>query len=267
LGVPEIQPKKPSDNFAKVYTTILESSIARDYHLRHFFEDMLKLADWKTGIVDMTPEAIGRRINLPESEVIAFLKRLEEEDGMDKSGVAGGRRIVLLDSHRSWGWQIVNYMAYRTIRTASERREYMRTYMKDYREKKAEPKKVRPKKVASTYRDDEARYLNAERNGSLQEDPGQNGLDSVARMKAARAQQVSVAGQTPDAQPLRVDFPQPSGADRNVVNTLRQCEKIDPATIRVSPAAAPASIPANPEPRGPGGILMANLGAPGAVGR
>jgi hypothetical protein len=56
-------------------------------------------------------------------------------------------------------------------------------------------------------------------------------LDRDAIAQAER-EQVSVAA------------PNGPGADRNVVNTLRQCEKIDPATIQVSPAAAPASIPA-----------------------
>ena len=51
--------------FVKVFEHILDSSIADDYELRHFFEDMLKLADWKTGVVDMTESAIARRLNFP----------------------------------------------------------------------------------------------------------------------------------------------------------------------------------------------------------
>lgn len=125
-----------AEPFAKVYVQILESSIARDYHLRHFFEDLLKLANWRTGVVDMTPEAIGRRINLPEKDVRAFLKRLEAPDEMDKSGVADGRRIELVDTHRSWGWHIVNFTAYRLARNADDRREYMKDYQRQYRAKK-----------------------------------------------------------------------------------------------------------------------------------
>ena len=138
--------KAASDQFAKVHISILDSSIAKDYKLRHFFEDMLKLADWRTGIVDMTTEAIGRRLNMPESEVLKFIPRLEKPDDLDKSGVEDGRRIIRLSENRTWGWQIVNFLPYRNIRVASERREYMRQYQAEARAKKKEAAGFKPRK-------------------------------------------------------------------------------------------------------------------------
>lgn len=121
--------------FVKVFEQILDSSIAENYELRHFFEDMLKLAD-VTGVVDMTPEAIARRINLPLERVLPLLDELARPDPKSRSKVKEGRRIVALDSHRDWGWIIVNYQHYRSIRDEASRREYNRDAKQRERAKK-----------------------------------------------------------------------------------------------------------------------------------
>jgi hypothetical protein len=89
--------------FVKVFSQIFDSSIAENYELRHFFEDMLKLADID-GVVDMTPEAISRRINLPFEKVVEFLAELMKPDEKSRSPEHDGRRIIPLDSHRDWVW-------------------------------------------------------------------------------------------------------------------------------------------------------------------
>lgn len=111
--------------FVKVFSQILDSSISANYELRHFFEDMLKLAD-RCGIVDMTPEAIARRINLPPDKVLAHLAELEQPDPSSRSAASQGRRITRLHQECSWGWQIVNYLSYRAIRSDDDRKEYNR---------------------------------------------------------------------------------------------------------------------------------------------
>lgn len=111
--------------YVKVFEQILDSSIASNYELRHFFEDMLKLSD-KTGVVDMTPEAIARRINLPLERVLPLLCELGKPDPKSRSQAEYGRRIVLVDSHRDWGWIVVNYEHYRRIRSQEDRRAYNR---------------------------------------------------------------------------------------------------------------------------------------------
>lgn len=132
----------PSDDFVKVYAQILESSIASNYELRHFFEDMLKLADWRTGIVDMTTEAIGRRINLSVEKVEQWIGELEKPDLKSRCPDKEGRRLVRLDEHRDWGWQIVNYEAYRITRCASERKEYNRRKQAEWRARKKEAETI-----------------------------------------------------------------------------------------------------------------------------
>ena len=120
--------------FAKVFSSIFDSTLAENYTTRHIFMDLLVLAD-KTGQVDMTLEAIARRINVPLEIVQKAIIDLCKPDVNSRHGKADGRRLVLLDDHRSWGWQIVNFTRYRDTRNEDARREYMRTYMQERRKR------------------------------------------------------------------------------------------------------------------------------------
>lgn len=126
--------------YAKVFTQIFDSSIAENYEVRHVFEDMLKLADC-TGVVDMTAEAISRRINLPLEKVLFGLSELMKADPRSRSHEHEGRRLLPLDSHRDWGWQIVNYLHYRQVKDEETRRVYFRDAKRRQRAK--DPKKNR----------------------------------------------------------------------------------------------------------------------------
>lgn len=96
------------------------------------FQQLIVLAD-KEGSVDMTPEAIARRTTIPLDVIKLGLEALALPDPESRSPAEAGRRIVPLSDGRAWGWRIVNYDHYRKMRTAEERREYMRQYMRGYR--------------------------------------------------------------------------------------------------------------------------------------
>lgn len=112
--------------FIKVFSQILDSTIADDWQVRHVFEDLLKLAEYKTGVIDMTPKAISRRTGIPLEIVLRAIDNLSQPDPGSRSIDEEGRRIVLLDKHRTWGWKIVNYEHYRNIRDEDDRRAYFR---------------------------------------------------------------------------------------------------------------------------------------------
>lgn len=135
--------------FAKVYSQIFASSIAENYTTRHVFMDMLVLAD-SEGVVDMTMSAISRTTNVPIEIVEAAIKELSEPDTASRSPLEDGRRIALVDSHRDWGWRIINYDHYRSLRDEEARRSYNRNYMRDYREKTKPVKDVKKRKKSST---------------------------------------------------------------------------------------------------------------------
>ncbi|MEO5802569.1 MAG: hypothetical protein ABIR24_03500 [Verrucomicrobiota bacterium] len=102
--------------FAKVFQQILDSSVATDYLVRLVFEDFLKLSD-SDGIVDITPDAISRRTNVPLEIVLSGISELEGPDKTSRTPDNEGRRIIRLDAHRDWGWRIVNFHKYRQSAT------------------------------------------------------------------------------------------------------------------------------------------------------
>lgn len=126
--------------FVKLFDQIFDSSIASNSTVRHIFMDLLIMAD-SDGVVDMTDDAIARRSNVPLETIQKAIKTLSSPDPRSRSGVEDGRRIVPLDAHRDWGWQIVNYQHYRGLRTEESRREYFR----EYRRKEREAKRPKPK--------------------------------------------------------------------------------------------------------------------------
>jgi hypothetical protein len=132
--------RRPLVMYAKVFRQILDSSISEDYLTRHVFMDLLLLADPK-GIVDMTPQSIARATNVPLQIVTDAIKKLMEPDLDSRSNEDDGRRLILLDPPRTWGWIIVNFQKYRSIQNEESRREYHKHYDADrYREKR----KLRP---------------------------------------------------------------------------------------------------------------------------
>lgn len=97
--------------------------------------DLLVLAD-SDGVVDMTHEAIARVTNVPLDEVTKYITELGAPDAKSRSKVEAGRRIILIDSHRDWGWKIVNYQHYRAIRDEESRRAYFRDKQREHRKSK-----------------------------------------------------------------------------------------------------------------------------------
>lgn len=115
--------------FAKVFAQIFDSSIAEDYLIRHVFMDLLVLADMN-GTVDMTLAAIARRTNVPIDIISRAIANLSNPDRTSRSDDEQGRRLVPLDTHREWGWQIVNYQKYREMLDNDARRSYFREYQR-----------------------------------------------------------------------------------------------------------------------------------------
>lgn len=119
--------------YAKVFSQIFDSSIADDYELRHFFMDLLVLAD-SDGVVDMTETSIAARTRIPVGKVKNHLVTLCDADERSRTKTDNGRRLKLIDDHRDWGWLIINYDKFRDIASDLQRREKTRLRTKKYRE-------------------------------------------------------------------------------------------------------------------------------------
>lgn len=104
------------------------------------------------GTVDKHFRAIAEETGLPIERVKAAIEVLESPDPESRSPEEEGARIVRLDEHRVWGWQVVNYGKYRAIRSEDDRAEQNRLAQQRWREKhkkskptSAEGKQDKPK--------------------------------------------------------------------------------------------------------------------------
>lgn len=122
--------------YGKLFTSIFDGTLHGRFEATVTMMALIALAD-RDGIVDMTPQAIISRSGWPERIVLVGLAELSAPDPESRSSDEGGRRIVLLDEARAWGWRLVNYAHYRAIRTADERRAYQREYFRRKRSKAA----------------------------------------------------------------------------------------------------------------------------------
>lgn len=73
---------------------------------------LLALAD-KNGVIDMTPQYISSVTGMPTHDLLACIGRFMQPDEFSRSQESDGRRLVLVDPQRSWGWRIVNFAHYR----------------------------------------------------------------------------------------------------------------------------------------------------------
>lgn len=122
--------------YGKIFASMYDGTLATrgPWQALVTFQQMIVLAE-PDGTVDMTPEALSRRTTIPIDIINIGLAALEQPDNQSRSDEQDGRRIVRLDPERPWGWRIVNHGHYRSIRTAEERREYMRQYQRKRRRK------------------------------------------------------------------------------------------------------------------------------------
>ena len=102
------------------------------------FQQMIILAD-QDGTVDFTPEALSATTSIPLDILKEGLTLLEAPDQSSRTPDEEGRRIVRIDPERPWGWHIVNYQKYRSIRTAEDRREYHRQYWHKRKDNQSQP--------------------------------------------------------------------------------------------------------------------------------
>src|SRR5262245_22814697 len=95
--------------FAKIYTTILDSSIwEEELHVRVVWIAVLTLADAR-GMVEASVVGLTRRANVTRAQCEDALQRLKAPDPNSKSPENEGRRIEDVKG----GWLILNYRAYR----------------------------------------------------------------------------------------------------------------------------------------------------------
>ncbi len=121
--------------YAKLFSRIAQSSLMEEQlETRYCFMMLLAIADIEGDVIG-TDVAIARSINVPLEVFQSSIAALMQPDPQSNSKVLDGRRIVNSDNGR--GYRIVNYKEYRAIKTAEEKRTYMREYMRERRKANA----------------------------------------------------------------------------------------------------------------------------------
>lgn len=125
--------------YGKLFTQMYDGTLASSgvWQALVTFQQLVILAD-KKGQVDMTLDAIARRTTIPIDILEKGIAALSKPDPDSRSEAEEGRRIVLLEPSRTWGWRLVNHAHYRAMRTEDERREYHRNYARTTRAAKRE---------------------------------------------------------------------------------------------------------------------------------
>lgn len=129
-------------DFAKVYSTILDSSVwGESKDVKILWITLLAMGANTGGLVEASVGGLARRAGLTREECEVALAVLLSPDPDDKSGVDEGRRIQ--ETER--GWRITNHNFYRDFRTDAQ----VQNAERQQRFRNNHPKPKKPKTAAS----------------------------------------------------------------------------------------------------------------------
>jgi len=120
--------------YGKIFESMYDGTISVNWKALVTFQQMIVLCD-SDGILDMTPPAISRRTNIPLDIIEEGIEFLQKPDPYSRSKAEEGRRIVLIDADRSWGWRIVNHKYYRDLASREDKKEKDRLRIAEKRNK------------------------------------------------------------------------------------------------------------------------------------
>ena len=136
--------------YAKLFASLYQGTLRGKSHEILVFTNLIAHCD-KEGFVDKHFRAIAEETGLTVDEVKAAISELEKPDDESRSLDLDGRRIIRIDDHRNWGWQVVNFLKYRSIRDEETRRETWRKSQSKRRQHMSTP--VNTSQPPSTHTD------------------------------------------------------------------------------------------------------------------
>lgn len=115
--------------YAKLFESLTDSTVwALPHHVRVVWVTILAKAD-RTGYLAMSVYMLARSSNVTLSECEEALALFQSPDPHSRTKEHEGRRLVAGPD----GWQVVNYVKYRNMRSEEERREYRAEWMRKHR--------------------------------------------------------------------------------------------------------------------------------------
>lgn len=107
--------------YGKVFASLWDGSLYGQSDPQLVFLFLIARADRK-GFVDVGFQAIAGPTGLSLERVRAAVAVLEAPDPQSRTPDLDGARLERIDSHRDWGWRIVNHAHYRELRDEDTRR-------------------------------------------------------------------------------------------------------------------------------------------------
>lgn len=118
--------------FTKLFSSITTSSIwNEDNNTRILWVTMLAMSN-KDGYVSASVGGLAHEARISKDDCEKSLQVLSSPDDDSRSKEFDGRRIEVVDG----GFQLLNHGKYRAMRSEEERKEYMKSYMAEYRRTK-----------------------------------------------------------------------------------------------------------------------------------
>lgn len=108
--------------YGKIFDSMYEGTLYGHWQAIVTMQQLIVLCN-ADGIIDMTPQAIAARTSIPLEIIKEGLRVLSEPDNESRTPGSDGRRIELIDSHRSWGWVLINHQKYKMMVSHEEKRE------------------------------------------------------------------------------------------------------------------------------------------------
>lgn len=120
-----------SDSYTKLFSSITASTIVSEpLATRWLWVTMLAMSDASGHVWGSIP-GLARIANITLEQCEEALTCFLSPDPYSRTKENDGRRVAEVDG----GWLLLNHGKYRAIRSAEERREYMRVYMQNKRDK------------------------------------------------------------------------------------------------------------------------------------
>lgn len=98
--------------YTPVFGSIYAGTLWGRWPMAPVWASLLPLADAR-GQIDLSYEAIAGMTGWPLELLRQGIEQLCEPDPHSRSRAEEGRRLVLIDPARSWGWRVVNHELYR----------------------------------------------------------------------------------------------------------------------------------------------------------
>jgi hypothetical protein len=108
--------------YGKLFASMYDGTLYGKWQALVTFQQMVILST-PDGIVDMTSQNISGRTSIPLEIIETGIADLEAPDPHSRTPDYEGRRIIRLDEHRPWGWQLVNHKKYKDLISLEQKRE------------------------------------------------------------------------------------------------------------------------------------------------